>query len=927
MNYSSEKSNFVTNNPSNGSKVLRTIQSELLQSKEFSICVAFITESGLVVLLNQLRELSERGVKGRIITSTYQMFNHPKVFRKLMELPGVETRVYDKENLHTKGYFFKKADEETIIVGSSNLTSNALTMNREWNLMLSSEHADSTQTLWHAKEEFEDLWRNSNVLTESWVRNYEQDFREINQYNTVATSENPSIVPNKMQVNALRMIESLRQSGNKKGLVISATGTGKTYLSAFDVKSSGAKKVLFVIHREQIARDAMNTFARVMPDKKMGLLTGGNKNIDVDIVFSTIQTLSKDESLSRFERDHFDYVIFDEAHRSASKSYLKVMEYFDPSFMLGMTATPERTDDLNIFELFDHNIAYEIRLNDALEEDMLAPFHYFGVKDVEIDGKEVTEQTEIGNLVSKHRVDYLIDQIKYYGYSGEELCGLMFCSRNEEAQNLSEELNKRGFKTVALSGSDTQEIRELQIKRLTKTNELDYILTVDIFNEGIDIPEVNQIVMIRPTQSSIIFVQQLGRGLRKSFNKDYVVVIDFIGNYKNNFLIPLALSGDRSYDKNTIRKFIIEGNDTMPGSSTIEFDRISRDRIYEAINRTNFSTIRYLKKEYEALKYRINRIPSLRDYEDNNILDPTVILAANGVDNHHIFLEKVDPGYDKVLSDNENKILSFVSQEFSSGKRAVELTILKALTRNQSVKIIDIEDLYGVSTTRSALRYLSFQFNAAPEISKYGAIAIISVSGDSITRSNQLEISLESESFRKHFIELIEYGLRRNSTKFFSNEGGSMVLFEQYSRKDFSWLNNWAKNGSSTIFGYQYNKDTNTLPIFVTYNKDEDVAESINYNDHFIDQQTFNWMSKSNRTLASNDIQGLIKSKEMNTSIQLFVKRSDGEETQFYNLGAVDVIDYEQITMTAEGKNLPVVNFTLKLKNPVRDDLYYYITS
>ena len=595
--------------------------------------------------------------------------------------------------------------------------------------------------------------------------------------------------------------------------------------------------------------------------------------------------------------------------------------------MLGMTATPERTDELNIFELFDHNIAYEIRLNDALEEDMLTPFHYFGVKDVEIDGKEVTEQTEIATLVSKHRVDYLIDQIKYYGYSGEELCGLMFCSRNEEAQNLSDELNKRGFRTVALSGSDSQEMRELQIKRLTKTNELDYILTVDIFNEGIDIPEVNQIVMIRPTQSSIIFVQQLGRGLRKSFNKDYVVVIDFIGNYKNNFLIPLALSGDRSYDKNTIRKFIIEGNDTMPGSSTIEFDRISRDRIYEAINRTNFSTIRYLKKEYEALKYRINRIPSLRDYEDNNILDPTVILAANGVDNHHIFLEKVDPDYDKVLSDNENKILSFVSQEFSSGKRVVELEILKSLTRHKSVKIKDIEKLYGVSTTRSALRYLSFQFNAAPEISKYGSIAIIAVNGDSITRSNQLEKSLESESFRKHFTELIEYGLRRNSTKFFSNEGGSMVLFEQYSRKDFSWLNNWTKNGSSTIFGYQYNKDTNTLPIFVTYNKDEDVAESINYNDHFIDQQTFNWMSKSNRTLASNDIQGLIKYKEMNTSIQLFVKRSDGEETQFYNLGAVDVIDYEQITMTAEGKNLPVVNFTLKLKNPVRDDLYYYITS
>ena len=250
---------------------------------------------------------------------------------------------------------------------------------------------------------------------------------------------------------------------------------------------------------------------------------------------------------------HFDYILIDEVHKAGASSYQKVIEYFNPKFLMGMTATPERTDDFNIYALFDYNIAYEIRLQEALEEDMLCPFHYFGVTDIEYNGETIDDATILSKLVADERVNHILDKIEYYGFSGETVKGLMFCSRKEEAAKLSLVLNEKGLRTVALTGDDSQEERVLRINQL-ENGKLDYILTVDIFNEGIDIPCINQVVMLRQTQSSIIFIQQLGRGLRKHDTKDYVTIIDFIGNYKNNYLIPVALSGDQSQNKDNIRR-------------------------------------------------------------------------------------------------------------------------------------------------------------------------------------------------------------------------------------------------------------------------------------------------------------------------------------------------------------------------------------
>ncbi len=539
---------LIVNDYSKGSKVLSEIISELNKCEEFFISVAFITNSGILPLLETLKVLKKKGVKGKILTTDYLNFSEPKALKKLLEFPNIEMNLYSKENFHTKGYIFRYKDHYKLIVGSSNLTQTALTKNKEWNLKVSSLEEGSLTG--GVISEFNQLWNDADELTIKWIETYEDIYRkqvEFARKSKVPRLSQYKLKPNKMQVEAIQGLERLRENGQDRGLLISATGTGKTYLSAFELRNYNPEKALFIVHREQIAKQALNSFRNVFGDtRSMGILSGTSKDVDKDFIFCTIQTLSKDEVLQSFGKNKFDYIIIDEVHKAGANSYQKIVNYFNPKFLLGMTATPERSDDFDIFKMFNYNIAYEIRLQQALEEDLLCPFHYFGVSDVTIDGIELDDKTDFKYLVAEERVKHIIDKINFYGYCGDRVKGLMFCSNKKEAKELSDIFNTKGYKTVALTGESSQEEREKAIERLEQDetlNSLDYIFTVDIFNEGVDIPFVNQVVMLRPTKSSIIFVQQLGRGLRKNKFKEYVVIIDFVGNYNSNFLIPIALSG------------------------------------------------------------------------------------------------------------------------------------------------------------------------------------------------------------------------------------------------------------------------------------------------------------------------------------------------------------------------------------------------
>ncbi|MDG2487731.1 MAG: DEAD/DEAH box helicase [Roseibacillus sp.] len=450
-----------------------------------------------------------------------------------------------------------------------------------------------------------------------------------------------------MQQEGLGELQRLINQGASKALVISATGTGKTYLAAFFVKNQGAKRVLFVVHRERIARQAMASFKEVLGQEfSYGLCIGSYNETDKDMLFSTVQTLSRPERLSHFSPHQFDCIIVDESHRAGASSYKRFLDHFRPKFLLGMTATPERTDGLDIFPLFDHNVAFEIRLQRALKEGMLCSFHYYGVSDLSIDGEIVDDSSDFNRLTAGARVDHIVRMMKRYGCCSDRVRGLIFCSRNDEAKRLSMLLNEKKIRTLSLSGTDDEKQREDAILRLEAEpddpNGLDYILTVDIFNEGVDIPSVNQVVMLRPTQSAIIFVQQLGRGLRlvEGENK-FLTVIDFIGNYERNFLIPAALYGDTSGNKDNLRRRLVAGDSTIPGTSSVNFDRISKERIFESINKAKNTGFRELKAEFMAMQQRLGRVPLMMDWHRLGGRDPRLFAAASNASYAH-FVERMD---------------------------------------------------------------------------------------------------------------------------------------------------------------------------------------------------------------------------------------------------------------------------------------------
>ena len=618
-------------------------------------------------------------------------------------------------NLHAKGYIFRKQEHYALIVGSSNLTQEALSSNKEWNLKVSSMQEGSL--IKDTLREFEKTFENATAVNQEWINAYDKIyqaakpfFRPMGENSSTPTSAlsylenglgiedraayntNPQsilqVMPNKMQVDALAGIERVREDGGEKALLISATGTGKTYLAAFDVHQFQPKKFLFLVHRERIIDQAIESFKDVMGHFiYTGKLCGGHRETEAKYLFSTVQTVSKDEVLTSFQPDEFDYIVVDETHRSGADSYQKILQYFKPKFLLGMTATPERTDGHNIYKDFDYNIAYEIRLQQAMEENMLCPFHYFGVAEFTVDGQSIEDTTEFKYLISEERVRHILEKIKFYGYYGCRVKGLIFCSTNDEARELSKRFNEDGFRTLSLFGKDSPEKRDEAISRLEQdsaVNALDYIFTVDIFNEGVDIPTINQIVMLRPTQSAIVFVQQLGRGLRKHPQKDYIVVIDFIGNYKNNFMIPMALSGDRSFNKDTVRRYVLEGTRVIPGCSTINFEAISRKKIFEAIDSANFNDIKLIKESYQNLKYQLGKIPTLQDFEEYGAIDATRIFDNNSLGSYHKFLKRYEKEYSLSFSQEQEEIIEFVSKRLASGKRVHELLLLKKMMKEKN---------------------------------------------------------------------------------------------------------------------------------------------------------------------------------------------------------------------------------------------------
>lgn len=927
---------IIYNDYNSGFNLLVELLQELQTCKRFYFAIAFITQSGLICLKECLKLLQEKNITGDILTTDYLYFNQPKALQELQQYPNLNIRIYTKENFHIKGYIFEQNDYYTLIVGSNNLTQTALKSNKEWSLKINSlaNGALINNTL----SQFQQMWQEALPLTDIWLKQYATKYHSLQKLKRefAAAQENIStndIAPNKMQQEALKALEKLQQDNKHKALLISATGTGKTYLSAFAVKKANPKRLLFLAHREQILKQACKTFAKIIPDSQYGILSANHKDFHKPYLFATINMLSKEENLTQFAPTHFDYIIIDETHRAGASSYLKILNYFQPQFLLGMTATPERTDGFDIYQLFDHNIAYEIRLNQAMQENLLCPFHYFGITDITVDNQEINDNSSFNDLTTDARVTHIINQSQYYGFNGERLRGLIFCSQIEEAQILSQKFNERGFNTIALSGKDSQETRTNAIHKLEqkeRSTGLDYIFTVDIMNEGIDIPAINQIIMLRPTKSAIIFVQQLGRGLRKYPQKDYVVILDFIGNYQNNFMIPIALSGDTSYNKDNIRHYIAEGNRFIFGSSTIHFDKIARQKIYQAIDSAKLSDTALLKNEYLQLKQKLGKIPSIFDFSQFGSID--ILKFLDKFKTYHNFLQKYDKDYTIRFNTIQEEILYFISYRFAKGKRIHELLALKLLLKNTSHLLMDIEQIlttkYHQELTEqikvSLIRNLTNLFTISNEQAKFSNCIFIKENNNDYIISDIFKSVLQDKNFYFQINEILDFALKRYQ-KYYQHKykNTNLVLYQKYTYEEVCYLLNWPqKINPNAMAGYFYEKTTHTMPVFINYIAPD--KKRVDYTNEFLSNTLITAYSKSNRKLDSSDAKHIYNANEEQNKLYLFVRKpsEDKEAKEFYFLGEIIAQGNPEFAPKYNGFKI-----LYKLDTPVRADIFDYLTT
>lgn len=900
-----------------GNTIFSELKNELRTCTNFKLAVAFITPAVLVPFKSIMMDLAQRGVGGELLTGTYLQFNSPKVFKELMKIPNLTVRLTSEAGFHQKGYWFDHDDYETLIIGSANLTMNALLKNAEWCLKVNSKHQGAVVRQFAA--EFTDQWRTAHQLTQDWLTTYQKDWQAPKRQSVPNNEQNDIIVPNAMQKAACQRIEALRMAGKKRALVISATGTGKTYLAAFAIQSAQPKRVLMIAHREQILLKARTSFQKILGGQKAdyALFTSRQKPGAAKYVFATVQTLAR--HLDEVAPTDFDYVIIDEVHHVGAASYQKIINWLQPAFLLGLTATPDRTDDFNVYAMFDYQLAYEIRLKEALAEQMLCPFEFVGVSDYVWQGQTVTEKTPLKHLIQTERVDWIIKVAEYYGHDGDILHGLIFCSRTKEAQVLASLLTQKGYPAQALTGQDSATVREQAAAKL-KSGKLAYLVTVDVFNEGIDIPCVNQVIMLRDTQSAIVFLQQLGRGLRKSENKHFVTVIDFIGNYQHNYLIPQALADDHSHQRSrTIQT--LNAEPTL-GVSTISFTRLAYERVLDSVEKAQLTGMSLLKSEYLKLKQRLGRIPLMADFEKAYVLSERIF--AEKFKTYPHFLQKM--GESIGIDATTDPILQFLTEELANGKRQHELILLEALTNQQALSTDDYRKLLNQNgcwiddaTLASVKQVLTLAYyldkGRIGSRLRYGNQPLIEIKDQQILLHHQIVEYLQDLEFKRFWNDAIQTGRLRAKNY---DQSVPLTINQRYTRMDaVRLLNNDRYMVPNGIGGYYFMGNTGIL--FVTYHH-QNVRAAIDFDNQFRSRTQLSFYSKTNRTLASRDAEKLLNPK---AKLHLFVKNSDEQDqSQFVYLGQCRILPKSAHELMQKGTGKPIFGVELMLNHPVDQSLY-----
>jgi superfamily II DNA or RNA helicase len=495
-------------------------------------------DSGARLIVEHLKDFLARGGQARILVGDYMDVTEPAALRRLVDLDGDLTlRVFEtqSQSFHLKTYIFINEKEGVAFVGSSNLSQAALTDSIEWNYKVISSHD---------KRAFPEITKGFGALFDSysavpvtpeWIDRYEarRDPAGLQEAGVPYEAPLPVPEPHGIQKQALEALVQTRQDSYSAGLVMLATGLGKTWLAAFDANRPEFRRVLFVAHREEILNQAIETFRQVRPQARIGRLAGETREVDCDLLFASVQTLGKASHIRHFRPDHFDYIVIDEFHHAAAGTYRRIIEHFEPRFLLGLTATPERTDGADLLGLCQENLVFSAGIHPGIESGLLSPFHYFGVPD-DVDYRNIPwrsaqfDLTELTTaLATEVRAQNAFEQFREKG--GQRCIG--FCCSQSHADFMTDFFNRHGLRTVAVHSGSTSAPRATSLSQLAY-GALDVVFAVDMFNEGVDVPAIDTVMMLRPTESTIIWLQQLGRGLRRAPGKDRLVVIDYIGNHR-----------------------------------------------------------------------------------------------------------------------------------------------------------------------------------------------------------------------------------------------------------------------------------------------------------------------------------------------------------------------------------------------------------
>lgn len=812
---------------------LNKIKSNLKKCKSFNFSVSFIKKAGLVLLEREIEEALERGAKGRIITSTYQNFTDigslEQFYNWQKEYYNFECHLdyecFGDNGFHTKGYLFEYDDSIEFIVGSSNITRFALLKNYEWNVSLISK--DNLESYNDALIEFELIWNNTLELDSKLIEKYrlQLDYAIEKWDMDYINATDNKINPNSMQRKALRELRRYRDTGVKKALIISATGSGKTYLAAFDARNFGAKRLLYIVHRESILKDARESFIKVFgAERTYGFYTGNENSLDADFIFATSNMLGR--HLDSFKKDEFDYIIYDEVHHVVAETGKKIFEYFEPEFILGLTATPERMDNQDIFNLFDQNVPFELRLRDAINNDLVVPFHYYGIRDQLVDYSSKDKMTIAKNIAEQNNIEFIKSQIEKYRKPGEKLKCIAFCTNIQSCKLMAEELYEEGYHTISLTGINDTGVRIKAFKDLQDDNNLlEIICTVDILNEGVDIPQVNMVLFLRPTESQTVFIQQLGRGLRKYPGKDYVTVLDFIGNnYDRAVQIAMALGtlGKTTYMEKAYLKEMIRTNfESLDIPEVkIEIDDLSKEEIVNFIDKTNFNSRVFLEKDYKNFKAYINNgaYPTHMDFLNSDVSPDLIRIIKStfgGSKNksYYNFLKKIEEDTIPMFSEQEVNFINNMEDLLPLARLDEYLIIEHAIKE----KTIDLKRIEGINEhiTDKTLE------NAYNNLKSLG-----------IVENSDIDLTnLSKGDFKDYLLDTLNYGIVRYNREF-GEYTGLFKLYRNYYKEQASRI--MLKNGILQK-GTYYEDDI--AYIFAGIKKGEEGR--LNYKDKFINSKIF----------------------------------------------------------------------------------------